>query len=92
MSGCRIGAVRMKAGGAAIVPLRAPERSEAARTLVEYAVATTDAHPGMAGFVVFAWDHDGKSTVSSHLAPGGNVSPSMLPAFVAARLRKEWDV
>jgi hypothetical protein len=89
MSGCRIGKIKMKAGGGEIHRLPVIERDDVQKMFVDRAAATASMYaPGdLHGYVVFAWDKDGNNTVGYFIDHKGFVGRRLLPSFVADALR-----
>lgn len=88
MSGCRIRSVKMKAGGE-VRRLPIVERDEAQKLLATRA-AVTASHfkPGeMTGYVIFAWDKDGCTSVGYYYNDKSRVRARLLPSFIADALR-----
>ena len=89
MTGCRIGKVKLKSGGT-IHKLPTVERDEPQKWLIDSAAKVVGIHkPGeMYGYVVFAWDKDGYSSVAYYINHEGFIGRRILPSFVADVLRE----
>jgi hypothetical protein len=90
MSGCRIGRVKLKAGGE-IHKLPVPERDEAQRNIVSRAAMIAGFYePGeLAGYVVFGFGRDGADSIGYFLDSDGVVGLRMLPSYLADALREK---
>lgn len=89
MTGCRISKVRLKAGGAEIQRLPIADRDEAQKCLTSCAsMISSHYKPGqMAGYVIFAWDGKGCSSIGYHWNDKSNVRARLIPSFMADALR-----
>jgi hypothetical protein len=90
VSGCRIGRVKLKAGGE-IHKLPVPERDEVQRNIVSRAAMIAGFYePGeLVGYVVFGWGRDGTSSVAYLIDENAMVGVRMLPSFVADAVREK---
>jgi hypothetical protein len=99
MTGCRIGKVMLKAGGAPIFPLKAKDRNEDHRLLLTHASEVCDTFPAgsMAGFVVIGWGFDGSNSCGWKSHEESIIRNSLLPSYIADVIRRrliaegEWD-
>lgn len=88
MSGCRIGKIKMKAGGE-IHRLPAIQRDDVQKLLVDRAAMIAGYYkPGdLHGYVVFAWDKQGYNSVGYFINNDGVVGSRLLPSYIAECLR-----
>lgn len=88
MSGCRIGKISPKSGGA-IHPLPIAERDDIQKAIVKMAVDTAALYkPGeLNGCVVFAWAKDGSTATTFNIVEDTAVGSAQLPSFMADALR-----
>lgn len=99
MSGCRISKVKMKEGGAIILPLKAKDRTETHRLLLKHASAVCDFFPEneMAGFAIIGWGFDGSNSCGYKWHEDSVVKPALIPSYIADITRRrmiaegEWD-
>lgn len=99
MSGCRIGKVTMKEGGAIVYPLKTKDRSGSHRILLRHASDICDYYPAdeLGGFVIVAWGLDGSSSCGYKHIQTSSVQPTLMPSFIADALRRrmiavgDWD-
>lgn len=89
MTGCRIGKINLKSGGT-IHKLPAVERDEPQKLMIAAAAKTAALYkPGeLHGYVVFAWDKNGYSSVGYHINHDGFIGRRILPSFIADVLRE----
>lgn len=89
MSGCRIGKILLKSGGT-LHRLPVVERDEQQKLLVDRAAMIAGFYKPeeMHGYVVFAWDKEGYSSVSYYINQDGFVGRRLLPSFIADVLRE----
>jgi hypothetical protein len=90
MTGCRIGKVKLKSGGI-IHRLPTVERDEPQKLIVDRAAKIAGFYkPGeMHGYVVFAWDKDGYSSVGYFINHDGFIGCRILPSFISDALREK---
>lgn len=88
---CRIGRVKLKAGGAEVRIFANPEpRSEKASSLVRNARGIAgNFDEDVSGYVLFAWDSQGRYSFAYRFTEGGPIPFTLLPAYVADVVRRE---
>lgn len=87
---CRIGRVKLKAGGdldLRLIPGGGPQPR--ADRLVGYAKRTAVLEPNMAGFVLIAWDSEGHYRLSADAPPTSVIGRTLLPSWIAEAVRRE---
>lgn len=98
MHGCRIGKVKLKAGGV-VHPLPTVPRDTVQQNIVSRAAMIAGFYnPGeMRGYVVFGWDDKGYNSTGFMIDPDGPIGRTILPSVVADALRRkmiecgEWE-
>lgn len=90
MSGCRIGKIKLKAGGV-IHRLPTVERDDFQKRFISAASAISSHYKPdeMCGYVVMAWDADGAYSLGFRIHDDSVVGPTMLPSYVADALRRD---
>jgi hypothetical protein len=88
VSGCRIGRVKLKAGGE-VHRLPTIQRDDIQKKIVDQASIIAGIYePGeLRGFVVFGWGKDGHNSCGYFIDFQGFVGTRLLPSFVADAVR-----
>lgn len=89
MSGCRIGNVKLKAGGE-VYRLPSLQRDEVQQTFVQRASMISGFYkPGeIVGFALMAWDRLGHHSVGYYVQEGSVVGTTMVPSYVSDAIRR----
>lgn len=89
MSGCRIGKIKLKAGGE-IHRLPTIQRDEPQQKFIDRAAMISGYFkPGeIMGFVLMAWDKEGHHSVGYYVDRQSVVGMTMVPSFAAETLRR----
>lgn len=85
---CRIGRVRLKAGGAAVRVLHRPEIAENGGELMEHARLLACGDRPI-NFVVLSWTDDGAYSMGARLRDDSSIPLTLLPSWVAEAVRRE---
>ena len=90
MSGCRIGKIRMKAGGAEVHRLPLSDKDRVQRLMAEKAAKLASLYkPGeMVGYVVFGWDINGYHSTAYLIEEKSPIGLTLLPAYISDALRR----
>lgn len=90
MSGCRIGKIKLKAGGV-IHRLPVAERDEFQKNLMSAAsiIIGHYAPDEVRGYVVMAWDKGGAYSLGFRVHDDCTIGPTILPSYVADALRRD---
>ncbi len=89
MSGCRIGNVKLKAGGS-VYRLPTLDRDEVQNNFVKRASMISGFYkPGeIEGFALMVWDKNGHHSVGYYVHEKSVVGITMVPSFVADTIRR----
>lgn len=87
MTGCRIGRVKMKNGGADVHIFPCQKRSEVADSLVRNAREMSEDDQIEGYFVITLLEH-GQYNLAFRLSRDGYLTPTMAPAYIAEVVRR----
>jgi len=87
MTGCRIGRVRLKSGGADVHLLPISTASDVSKALVRNARTISECE-GLTGYFIIGLYKDGSHNLGFRIDPEGVVGPTMAPSYVADIVRR----